>query len=554
MFFMSVILVSNLNITNMKKKVLGILGAVVISGGAYFAYQKFNGEHVNSTVEYIDFLGKDSTLFISLLNSYNKEFIENTDDSNLLTNIIDRNGPKASRLNYNPFSVEPVNKDFIDTLVKSFHFWSYRKYLHLTQFYNDQKERTQDLPYFLNSVNYYQYDDKGDSIKSEKKDFILSSFKQAGGAQAILNTSNDLGNFTVYYSIHINKIMHDKMMSYDSLLKIDYDNLQERDSLVKLLNDDKYPLGSEEIKVSWVDQNAIPKKLQSNYLTVDAKIKGKKHKMCMLGMHIVGMVEKFPELLWATFEGGNLAPQNLQNKTDLTNLTEWERDNHPGLIAGNVHDSWLFYKKDGTSTKNKNSVLDYNKCKKKKFEHQMYRKNPLGFNQTDLRVSRGDSFYPFVFNHFLAINNMKKIAEKKADIKLRYNGSIWLNESNPEIFFGELENLYASKKSMLDKDVVSESSLAGSLRCSNITMESYQQDKNCFSCHSARHSVNPSTKDFHKVKSNNFNYVSFLNLSHVFTSRMKSVITKKVNPGISDELLMERVEEMKLEEELLLGN
>lgn len=535
----------------MKKKIIGAISALLVAGGAVVGYASIDDGKVTS-VNYTNFLEQDSVKFINLIKSYNVEFIENTDDSNILTNIIDKNGPDKGRLTYNPLETDNVNHEFIDTLVKSFHFWSYRKYLHLTQFYNDSKQKTNSIPYFLASNNYYQINNYGDIISNGTKGLVLDSFKQAGRDQAILFSQD--GKHKVFYSIHMNNLMHSTINDVESTLE----NLHFVSSKSDTFKIDQpysaYPIGSEELKISWINVEAIPAEDRKDYIVVKAIVEKKEMEVAMLGMHIVGMVEKFPELLWATFEGPHLAPQNLTNKTDVVNLNNWEKREHNDTITGSGGMSWLFYKEGTTLSYNKDNVITYGKVQDSSFKNQLYRSKPLGFTLNDLNSSANDGFHPFTLHHYLAINNVNYLAKKYGSLKAYYNGSIWLTSRNPNEFFVDAEATSRAKYDILKKKRLGRQEFSGSPDCSNITMESYTQSFNCFTCHG----VNNNMKVARPFSAGEDNFVishqSMLNISHVYSDRVKRAIINYINPdkSLSNVDIDREVERIKQEQEKML--
>ena len=185
-----------------------------------------------------------------------------------------------------------------------FHQWSWQKFLWLTK-------TEGSLPLFLDQTKVIQVSDEMIVVDQQQgANVVLTDTAQAGFSNPYLKTNaayNSQSNtsYTVYYSIHTSDIMLEAAQKF-------------RDSLIaKTLAPDNlstFPVGSLELKVSWVDANAIPSDKRGNYYTTTGALSpdyGKTFvntEVALLGMHVVGVVENHPEFIWATFEHNDLAP------------------------------------------------------------------------------------------------------------------------------------------------------------------------------------------------------------------------------------------------------
>lgn len=178
-----------------------------------------------------------------------------------------------------------------------FQEWAWQKFLFLT------KPEPNGLPFFLNE--YYKVDDNMNLLGTGKDPLMLEYTEQAGSdgellSNAQFNAENGT-SATVYYSLHISKELH---------LSADQFKRQLVTKELPLNNNKTFPVGAVELKVSWVNVEAIPSNERNNYYTTTAIVEpsGESKTMAFLGMHVVGVVENHPEFIWATFEHDNMAP------------------------------------------------------------------------------------------------------------------------------------------------------------------------------------------------------------------------------------------------------
>lgn len=361
--------------------------------------------------------------------------------------------------------------DTTSTTNEIFHQWSWQKFLWLTKPQANQK------PLFLNELR--QVSDALLPVTPQPgASVVLVDTEQAGSngvlkANPVYGGTNQIAkDFTVYYSIHSNDIMIKAAKIYKDSInsgKLSPNNLKT------------FPVGSLELKVSWLDANTIKAEKQKNYYITDAAVStdGKtfqKKRMALLGMHVVGVVINHPEFIWATFQHNDLGP-----------VYDWKNS------KANSDDEKLLYSK-GT-TKGLDGIT-WIKNSGPKEPHKAYDLFQFGVPKT-----AGDQYMktcqmePENFDNIKAINDC--VASNLDDVwnNYFYNGSIWINTDGmtPQEQAQTIVNLGFNIG-----NATPGSSARGSLNNANITMETYTQTfesnisninasnlANCFSCHNA---------------------------------------------------------------------
>ncbi|WP_237276430.1 hypothetical protein [Tenacibaculum ovolyticum] len=406
--------------------------------------------------------------------------------------------------------------DTISTTNAIFHQWSWQKFLWLTKpVYQVEKLVVEldgkdvplyigeTLPLFLNPQKMHQVNSSMQPVKQkEGAALVLIDTVQAGSAHGVLKTNPTYGenkkSETVFYSIYVDPIMKNAARKFrDSILKgtLPKDNLSS------------FPVGSLELKVSWVAKSAISKDKIKNYYTTVAAVSrdGKVFKnteVALLGMHVVGVVENHPEFIWATFEHDDMAPNYnwKDNKaTSSTNKLLFAEGTTTGING-------IVWNKTTKEPVEKFRVFDL-------FEYGVPRDSVGGFMKTSQEE-------PINFKNITNINTcVKANLEKEAGPwkNYFYNGSIWIDTD------GLNTNEQAKLLVKLGGDIgaaTPESYARGSLNCANVTMETFTQTfkdsiqkidvtnlANCFSCH------NPISYS---------NDTSPIYLSHIFDAYMNA--------------------------------
>jgi hypothetical protein len=375
-----------------------------------------------------------------------------------------------------------------------FHQWSWQKFLWLT------KPDANNNPLFLNQLT--QVTDLFAPVAKQSGVTIVLADTEQAGSNGILKANPAYGgtdqiakDFTVYYSIHSNDIMMKAATNFrDSLAtgKLSPNNLRT------------FPVGSLELKVSWIDANTIMASEQKNYYTTMAAVTtdaGKtytKKRVALLGMHVVGVVINHPEFIWATFQHNDIAP-----------IYDWKANQ-----VNSADDKLLYSKGTTTGLDGITWTSSGPKLPLKAFDLFQY-----GVPKT-----AGDQFMttcqqePMNFNNIQSINTC--VASQLDDVwnNYFYNGSIWINSDgmSPQQQAQTIVDLGYGLGSAIPG-----AKARGSLNNANVTMETYTQSfqstiaainntnlANCFSCHAG-------------VSFSN-NNKSPIYLSHIFDASIQS--------------------------------
>ena len=404
--------------------------------------------------------------------------------------------------------------DVSSTTNQIFHQWSWQKFLWLT------KEGANGNPVFLDVSQIYQVDANMIKMKMYPGTTVtLNDTKQAGSQSAILQTnpaySGGSTPYTVYYSKHINTTMYDAAVQFEKEMV--------NGTIDSALNYKTFPVGSFELKVSWVDVNAIPANKRNLYYTTKASLStdGKNYntvEVAMLGMHVVGVVQNHPEFIWATFEHDDLGPAYdwSANKASDNDQLLFAAGSTTGLDG-------ILYNDTTQLGRNPHKVYDL-------FKYGVPRDSKGNF------MTGTSQSEPLNYDNIDGINKCVKSNLTDVWKNYFYNGSIWLNTDG----LSATEQVQLIVKlgygiSAADTNA----STRGSLNNANITMETFTQTfqknmasinpktlANCFSCHFG--------VDYSGSKSP-------LYLSHLFDGYIQ------IKGGLSES----EVEDLKLKHELM---
>ncbi|WP_264531395.1 hypothetical protein [Flavobacterium sp. N502540] len=404
--------------------------------------------------------------------------------------------------------------DSANTTNCDFHQWSWQKFLWLT------KPLPNGNPLFLDSLKLVTPEMAVVPLPPGLK-LVLSSINQAGSEGVLLSNPkiNKIAD-TVYYSIHVNNKFFDKATRMaDSIYskKIPYSNLET------------FPVGAVELKVSWVNADAIPKDRQADYFITKASVMNKNKKyvqknVALLGMHVVGVVKNHPEFIWATFEHQDMAPVYDKKDNVVTSANEkllYEKGTTSGL-KGITWDSI--------------SPLEPNKA----FILYEYGVPKEVGSNSYMATSQAE---PANFNNIVNIN--KCVASKLKGVfrNYFYNGSIWLN------FDGmSSEEQAVAIVTRKISSALPDSLARGSVNLANITMETYTQTfkkdihaisnknlVNCFTCHQSKN-----IDTINKGKSPL--YLSHVFESYLYTNTPVPAVTAK---NANSSLKSRRIEETR---------
>ena len=350
-----------------------------------------------------------------------------------------------------------------------FHQWSWQKFLWLTV------PDTNKTPLFLRDASIMQVDPYMNAVTvASGTSLTLSSseYKQAGSS-GILQSNPNFNNgssATVYYAIFMNETMNTAAKNYGTEIA---------NGTLKPDNSEVFPVGSFELKTSWIPTSAIPQSDIGNYYTTNASVDGTTTEVALLGMHVVGVVENHPEFIWATFEHNSLAPAFDWTKGTASADTE-KLLFQTGTVSNLDGITWA-----GSSPKVKSEAYTL-------FEYGVPRVEGSDPDTNFMETSQSE---PENYNNIDYIN--KCVADNLSDVwnNYAYTGSIWINTDG----LTSAQQIALIKKEGYSLGSATPNSVArGSLNSANISMETYTQTfesslseieasnlTNCLSCHNA---------------------------------------------------------------------
>lgn len=359
-----------------------------------------------------------------------------------------------------------------------FQRWSWQKFLYLTNDVNG-------TPYFL--ANMTQVSSVGDTL-GKGSTVYLTDTGQASGSSDILKTNSNPSTIdnTVYYAILANDILLNTLKTYGPMANNPADSTT--------LKNATFPVGSLEMKTSWVKTTALGADSATYYIT-NGNFSGTKARVALLGVHVVGVVENHPEFVWATFEHDRLAPMyDWLKATHTSDADVTSTDAYPLFAANAIATPENITTKAGINT----NVFNV-------YEQGV----PVYINEA------GEKEY-MATSQANALENLQNIQDLNASVKDQLtdiwsnyflNGSIWINT---EGYVGT--EAQAALLDSLDyhlSDVSPGKLPRGSVAAYNITMETYVQFgfgtehiysttvsdlANCFSCHNSNHSLSGETQ------------------------------------------------------------
>lgn len=353
-----------------------------------------------------------------------------------------------------------------------FHQWSWQKFLYLT------KPDANNNPLFLNQLT--QVSSLMLPVSKQLGAIVTLTDTAQAGPKGVLRVNPAYGggvkkgqDYTVYYSIHSNDIMLNAAKRFKDSLNA---------GTLPLNNSKMFPVGSLEMKVSWVDLNTIPAAQQGNFFVTTAAVSRNngvtfaKKQMALLGVHVVGVVINHPEFIWATFQHKSLAP-----------VYDWKTNQ-----ANSANETLLFSKGSATDLSGITWAGSAPQTPLKPFELFHYGVPMAAGGGFMANTSQQE---PMNFNNIQSINDC--VASKLDDVwnNYAYNGSIWLNTDG--LTPAEQAKLLNDLGQDMSKTIKG-SSARGSLNNANMTMETYTQTfekavgeintsnlVNCFSCHNS---------------------------------------------------------------------
>lgn len=309
----------------------------------------------------------------------------------------------------------------------------------------------------------------------------LSEINQAGSRGILVHQSKanpDVGR-GVYYSINVNDAYYDFVRS---------NGFQNPAAYAAAPDDMNFKSGATEFKYSWkiVEDGEDT----SGFFTTDAEIelltqtsdgtiltdpsKTTVAKVALVGVHVAGVVDNHPEMIWATFEHKNNAPDLPSGVLPTSDKVVSEKD-------------WTFYKA-GTPA----SASNLNNSGQLKFS-----------SEAAQLLSPATS----VFRRFAwgggSSENSADIQSLNASVLKTTLGSdpIWQNYH----LIGAVWGPSSATEPLMPNQVVSG---LGSTKLSNSTIETFTQEgANCFTCHST----------FGAIKNGKQLAGKNMNVSHIMT-------------------------------------
>lgn len=279
-----------------------------------------------------------------------------------------------------------------------------------------------------------------------------------------------------------------------------------------------------EIKTSWVDANELSN--VSDYITMNAIVPSydtsnnqkwvpngtEKKKLAMIGMHIVGTIDGHPEMVWATFEHVNNAP-NLE-------YTYVDTENNTKTKPADTGNDWLLNSDSSDSNYNQSHMtfcnsdeLTAKKCDKL---NSIVAKEGYTISASNTKMTKpwgvANEGVPNPENSTAAASNSEVISMnnsvlgqlKVGDLRKNYIfiGATWTDS-------GAAPNGKSYSATNTNSGVA-----IGTSQLANSTMEtyalngtSYSQYGSCFSCHSNYQTPGLKPSD----------------LSHIYTNLLKGV-------------------------------
>lgn len=420
---------------------------------------------------------------------------------------------KSGQPTANGYVVPADALNFQDNGWCSFYQWSWQNFLWMTS--------PLDMSVQVAKAPFYMVTDNPDGTRSLVQERVVSvkprarkpaevlETGQAGGGGVLLSSVSSLSqeSAVVHYAIHVNDTF---AVAAEGTAKNAFEppltqfptTADEEDAIANYAKSIGEPLSDPEalmleVKTSWVDASTLTDK--SRYVTVPALIPvydtsrpgvwietgTEPGELALLGIHIVGSVKGHPELIWATFEHVDNAPNSdyiyLNGDNEAVESTSFQ-DGHP------LKD-YLFFPKSASKLE---TPVNVEAATLKDNVIISTGSNPIGASITE-RTSpwgRSDKITDSIHNlhnntAIIALNKSLMSQLGDGDVRMNYAliGAVWTQGIVPDREGYEFE---------------------GSPELANSTMETYHQvggssPLECFSCHN----VNADT-------TSDFNYLSHI--------------------------------------------
>lgn len=392
---------------------------------------------------------------------------------------------------------------FSDDTNNDFYRWSWQMFLWLTT------PTGKDGGLVLNSAPFFDFDLSNGALTSDAS--LITGINKTGSVDEATGNAFIWGEDNlVYYGIHTNDV-------YAFFQKLNEEGeispkathfpttITDLAPIISgaLINDrtlirDGQTLAME-LKTSWVDASTVPNK--ADYITIRSAVpvysktssqwtpqeEPQVVELALVGVHVVGSAKGHPEMIWATFEHADNAPNDAYSYLGPDGETVYSYSNFDS--TGKTTSDWLFInsginKNDipmqdsfagsleieaFNSINSDGSIVATNGATIK--PQKVYRLSPWGSN-TEQPTSPAESNAK---NNTDIISLNQSVLEQLADGDIRANyflvGALWTNGQIPVDPNSTIPN---GSTNVINK---------GSLTLSNTTMETYIQQRSCFQCH-----------------------------------------------------------------------
>lgn len=394
----------------------------------------------------------------------------------------------------------PDGNDFVATSNCSFHRWAWQMFLWLTQ-------EVDDKPRFLTMHNPYDLagiedrDSLSPRITKSLRPRPLDEYLQAGTEGIMV----DLQGKTVYYAQYVNDDFANFIEGKHPDNKI---NLTIPANVQAFPADKSFPINAIELKASW--KLVSPGEDTKSFFTMSAKIKrlvningqikvdpngsSDNVTLALVGFHIAGVVKGHPEMIWATFEHKDNAP-------DVP--ADYNFKDPTKKVSGK---DWTFYT-HGTPY----SECNVNPAKSPKLKLDEATQTLTPVTQTCRRYAFGNDANQ---KDFSVPTNIRVVKQLNASVAGMFEkDDVWSNYFEVGAIWFIKPDALVPGMSLATDTLNGEQFLIGSLKLSNSTIETFTQSQstmnNCFRCHNTSQKFPPET-DLMPLKPMN------LNISHAF--------------------------------------
>jgi hypothetical protein len=293
---------------------------------------------------------------------------------------------------------------------------------------------------------------------------------QAGGGGVLISQGGSL----VFYGIHVNDVYAEFLTGQKAgaIQATDFPTSQADLNAVQQYAGETFADGialTLELKTSWVDAATVD---ASRFVTLESQIPtytrtsatqwtlsgSETRRLALVGMHVVGSAQGHPEMIWATFEHVDNAPDNTYYYT--------KSDGSTVAVPYNSAGSWLFMASGGSMTganterakidSSGNIVADSGQTIG---PSNTFRLNPWG--------DAGNDQSSAVNNTDLISLNAAILPMLAGDVRQNYllTGAVW------------------TQNGQVPPSGSPPPPRAGSKLLANSTMETYHQTIDCFACH-----------------------------------------------------------------------